>query len=91
MFCAKLVDLCKTCKVNTVEPLQEVMFDPSKHATFESEGSEKASFTFRVKMAGADGLALEEIVLFVGIEGVAICDPTVSACTHCRCHRVARG
>ena len=47
MFCAKLVDLCKTCKVNTVEPLQEVMFDPTKHATFESESAGKDSFTFR--------------------------------------------
>ena len=24
MFCAKLVDLCKDCKINHVEPLQEV-------------------------------------------------------------------
>jgi hypothetical protein len=69
MFCAKLVDLCKTCKVNTVEPLQEVMFDPTKHATFESESAGKASFTFRVKMAGMDGLALVRVLRVGGLAG----------------------
>eukprot|EP01050_Picozoa_sp_SAG11_P014823 SAG11_NODE_1864_length_4154_cov_1.816769_5_plen_178_part_00 len=55
MFCAKLVDLCKTCKVNTAEPLDEVMFDPTKHATFGGEGDGKESFTFRVKATSGNG------------------------------------
>ena len=57
MFCAKLVDLCKTCKVNTVEPLQEVMFDPTKHATFESESAGKDSFTFRYVVTPSPNLS----------------------------------
>ena len=68
MFCAKLVDLCKTCKVNTLEPLQEVMFDPSKHSGFEGPGAaadsggeqaKDGSFTFRVKMTSGEELHLD--------------------------------
>lgn len=54
MFCAKLVDLCKECKINGGEQLQEVMFDPTKHTSFE-DGDGKESFTFRVKATSGNG------------------------------------
>ena len=73
MFCAKLVDLCKECKVNTAEPLQEVMFDPTKHTSFE-DGDGKESFTFRVKATAANGQFLDDIILFIGKDGIAVCD-----------------
>lgn len=83
MFCAKLVDLCKDCKINQVEPLQEVMFDPTKHSHFgEDSGAEPASdgsFTFRVKMTSGKELHLQDIVLFISLDGIAICDPASSA------------
>ena len=83
MFCAKLVDLCKDCKVNHIEPLQEVMFDPAKHSHFGDEtGAEPASdgsFTFRVKMTSGKELHLQEIVLFINLDGIAICDPASSS------------
>jgi hypothetical protein len=83
MFCAKLVDLVKDCKINQVEPLQEVMFDPTKHSHFGDEtGAEAASdgsFTFRVKMTSGKELHLQDIVLFIHLDGIAICDPSSSA------------
>ena len=59
------------------------MFDPSKHSHFAEQTGDggqhqDGSFTFRVKMTSGKELHLQDIVLFIGLDGIAICDPTHS-------------